>query len=213
MPLKAKGSGRARPKSVGKPKHLRRPRGRANLVANVGKAKPKNVGMAKARPKRVGGASKYGGRRAAPKFRMPATATMVKKPTSGPRVKPPAKARGTLRKPTQGPAVPPPKKAPSTVKPTVGPPVAPPPKAPVVAKPKTLPPEPKEPRTNWQKLVVALKDHWGFSSEEAAEDLDVSASTFKKWESGEATPGKTNQEKILAAAKDYSDLELKDFQK
>lgn len=213
MPLKVKRVSQNKYKGG---KNIRRPTGRSNLKASVAAARPKNVGMPEARPKRVGGASK-GVRRATSKFRMKATATAVKKPTSGAPVARPAKAvRGVsttgIKKPTQGQPAPPPKKSPVTAKPTSGPKVAPPPKAPAAPKPQVAPKE-AEPEIDWPKLVGTLRKDWDFTSEEAAEDLGVAANTFKKWESGEAVPGKANQDKILTAMKTYSDFELKDFRK
>jgi DNA-binding XRE family transcriptional regulator len=79
------------------------------------------------------------------------------------------------------------------------------------------PPEPVEPveidrgDVDWPKLVKAMRDEWEYSQEEAAEDLDVSVTTWKRWESGAGNPGTAMQDKLLEAMADYTSIDLRDF--
>jgi len=128
------------------------------------------------------------------------------------------------KKPLRAPVV---EKAPTVVPGSVKPaapkpaPVEPRPtgkfKAPVLVKPAEPKPEPVKPveistdDIDWSKLLQAARPAWDQTIEQAAEDLGVSVTTYKRWESGKGKPGRDGQDRILEAVADYTDLDLKDF--
>jgi DNA-binding XRE family transcriptional regulator len=66
---------------------------------------------------------------------------------------------------------------------------------------------------DWSRLLVEARKSWDQTIEMAAEDLDVSVTTYKRWETGKGTPNAKGQTKILEAVADYTELDLRDFLK
>jgi DNA-binding XRE family transcriptional regulator len=66
---------------------------------------------------------------------------------------------------------------------------------------------------DWSRLLVEARKSWDQTIEQAAEDLDVSVTTYKRWETGKGKPNSKGQTKILEAVADYTNLDLRDFLK
>ena len=64
---------------------------------------------------------------------------------------------------------------------------------------------------DWSRLLKDARVAWDQTIEQAAEDLDVSVTTFKRWESGKGKPGLKARDRIIEAVVDFTDLNLADY--